>query len=185
LHRILPESYLWKVSEAYVTRHEKVWTQKSELVAWLEQTIGKVLQEHRDSKTANKHEQLLMFDSLAIPMQQRYGQISLDYFQEELPQTLPDAIQPIDGDLLDPRILGGGVRFPGLNRQLQQVKQRMVHNKRLRGQQGWFGQGTGAGRNFSNMQRTFQYVVDLTLPLLQLFFLTFMPWVKVPRYNRV
>ncbi len=177
---ILPESYVWQVGEAYVARNDKIWMQKPELIPWLESTIRRVLEE-----PLVEHRIVVHCQGIAIPMQERYSKIDLQYFQDELPRSLPDTIQAIDNDLMNERILAGGVRFPGLNRQLQQVKRRIIHNKR---QQGWFGDRSGASRGYgsssSRINKAYSYVMDLTLPLLQIFLFTFLPWVSVPRYNR-
>ena len=182
---ILPESYVWQVGQAYVARNDKVWIQKAELIPWLESTIRKVLEESLVEQRI-----VVTCQGIAIPMQERYSKIDLQYFQDELPRSLPDTIQAIDDDLLNERVLAGGVRFPGLNRQLQQVKRRMVHNKKLMAQQqqgGWFGDRSGSSRGYgsnSRINKAYSYVMDLTLPLLQIFLFTFLPWVSVPRYNR-
>jgi hypothetical protein len=101
-------------------------------------------------------------------MQSRYAAIQQEDFAEEQPRALPGELNIIDENLLNPRIFDGGMKFPGLNRQLQIVKQSLHQRERQQKQHDWL-----------NINKKTRYFVDLTLPLLQLFFMTLFPWVNV------
>ena len=74
----------------------------------------------------------------------------------------------IDPQLMDPRILAGGVRFTAEQMGIELPRQRARMNRYEREQ-------------LAQRQREEQsYLLDLTMPLLELFFASMVPWYRLP-----
>ena len=113
-------------------------------------------------------------------------------------RLLPNGLNPIAPELMDPIVLGGGVRFNvndedmddgvisdeedaallnnGRRRQRQQARQNLLV-QRMR--EVGMGMGMGMGERGQNRPREpLGCSLDLNLPLLQLFIATLFPWVQ-------
>jgi hypothetical protein len=198
------ESFVHRLTEGYVLKQEHIWTQKSDAVEWLLQQTAVFLQRTEPSAASTNPNNACsgsgssgsngsgIKGELQYPyvahileistslLQDKYANIPLEDFQEDF-NRLPADLQAIDEDLLDPRVLGGGARFPKLHQQLLAMKSIVKRNQRV----AWF---YNQEQQHQAKQRqglfSMSVLIDLTRPLLQLFLLTLLPWIAVPRYQR-
>lgn len=109
----------------------------------------------------------------------KYLRAELVDFEPEIPRLRVEGVQPIDAQLLEERVLLGGVKFKKLDKHLLSMKSQMQwrkHYGRWITEQGHHTNNTRLGQQGS----TFGYILDLTLPLLQLFLLSLFPWMVLP-----
>jgi hypothetical protein len=119
---------------------------------------------------------------------QRYSSVKLDYFQEEF-HFLPNNLDFIQEDLLNLHIFNGQMKFPQLKksikllsiyqRKLQKYNQSLTGNFWNRLWQWFWGKTMSRGQ--LEGREAWQWVLDLSLPLIQIFVLSLFPWYKVNR----
>lgn len=160
------------IIQCYLVRSQALWT-RSEVWTWFVQNLDKALQ-RSDFNTATKMPNLM---GERNPLSSKYLRADLDYFLDEFSQLVPDGghIQPIDPDLLEDRVLAGGVKFKQFDKHLLRMQQLLRYQKKYgrRDQQLLRQQG-------HEMRGSFGWVVDVSLPLLQLFLMTLLPWMVLP-----
>eukprot|EP01039_Chlorochromonas_danica_P001910 gene1910-2088_t len=175
--RVPHGSYLHVVCDVFLLRQSALWSSRPEVLQFLANASSAVLQEvsqlSSESFSQCLKDQERFYHKLSANLGlAKYGIVDREEFMDQVPR-FPEGVQPVDDQLADPQVLAGGVRFPHLDRQLE------AHRITSMARSAQTLQQLTASRREEEEQ-----CLDLNRPLLQIFFATLFPWVRVPRFYR-
>lgn len=179
IERIPQSSALHVIRSCYLARQAPLWKSRPELLQWLSDCAHQV---HCETLQSSSQTTALSSEWSAqdkaredeerevhnLPELQRYALASKEDFLDE-GGRLPDGVQPIEDDLMDEQLLAGNARFPLLETYLNNHQVRLLAQK-------------DDLRDVFPKSEAGESTVDLNRPLLQLFFLTILPWIRLPRF---
>jgi hypothetical protein len=156
----------------------------------------------RYSLLTNPTEEVSTISSSSFPsFLEKYRMVKVEDFQEEL-IIFPNNLQLINDQFLDITIFSGQTKFPELKKVLLVLKKYLKKKKQFEltnassllktNLWSWFfqggnlmrgrdGGGNGIGRRTAMFSFSYQWVLDLSLPLIQIFILSLFPWYRVER----
>lgn len=170
--RIPKGCFLHKMPELYATGNASLWN-RPEVMAWLETAatqltagLSSVWDGKADERDSFLADQAAEYQRLSqSPMLHQYRKAQLEDFLEEEPR-FPNQMQVLEPQLQDiAHILSGRVRFDAFHKQLQELTK-----ERRRGRRKFEDEFHGSASSLW---------LDLSLPLLQLFWMSMLPWYRV------
>eukprot|EP01031_Cornospumella_fuschlensis_P031774 gene31774-38405_t len=183
--RIPATSYLHDVMDLYVHRAHLMWNSPPAL-SFLSQGIHQLAAEIEATKIYAKPPSV---GALLAGFQERYGKGKAGTNKEDFEPPVffpPDLPAIFHASLLDERLMNGQTRFAELQRLLEQQEVLLEAGGEGGLGEGLVGSRWGVGSIMGNHGRAkdSRWYVDFARPLLQIFLLTFLPWIHVPRYRR-
>lgn len=173
-----PPSYVSVIAERFIERTEERYWNRAEVVSWVLETVNSLLTEQPQQISPSSYPSR----SAARVFDQRYGSKYAQemMFLEELPR-LPQGMDPVNHDLMDPRILDGSVKFDKFDKHLLELKGHFRRRERMASTVGNYLWQRRSDNENQSTGGWWNLTLDLTLPLLQLFFLSLLPWFKIER----
>jgi hypothetical protein len=126
------------------------------------------------------------YKTLVIPTFQRYSNVKEENFLEEFP-IFPNNLELIQPHLLDLTIFNGQMKFPELKKFIFVLKkyQKKFHSYQQSIHNNWWAQlwqwlwGKQLTTRQLEGRDSWQWNLDLSIPLIQIFILSFLPWYRV------
>lgn len=163
--------YLRNICTIYSSRVGAMWN-TPEIHIWVLEAAKEVLTRvDTESSTSGVSSSDRLSERFRLSCKEslsQYASATLEEFTEEVVRMPNELNNLIDPQLMDPRILAGGVRFNAeqLGVELPRNRPRMNRFEREQLEQ--------------RQREERSYYLDLTMPLMELFFATLVPWYRLP-----